>query len=300
MKAIMPVSDKRTSVFSAQGRPSTESSTGSSTFKPGKRTVCRIWTEVIEEAAGRKKGHDLIFCDGACQDWINRQCAGLSKAHFSRLSTCNQDFHSHRCLLSQQCAKLSALKKTVEGLSREVSHLKNLVSPLTNCDDPPPRSSVPFDRPNSQPQSVPANPSHCSSHPSQQSHSPAAYVPVNGKFNVILFGIPEQPQGSSRFTRSQNDFSAISTTTSKLESDSNHKSSIRDCRRIRKYQSSRSCPILVSLNSTADVRNILTISHSQPSSASIRPDRSPAERKTEFVLLKERWRLVQTGTEPLH
>ena len=259
--------------------------------------MCPICTEVIEEAAGRKKGHDSIYCDGACQNWIHRQCAGLSKAHFSRLSTSDQPFHCPRCLLSHQSAELRALKKTVEDLSREVLHLKHLILPSTNCGNPPPKPSFPSDRPSQKLQSASSIPSQPSSLPSQQSRSPATYAPVDRKFNIIIFGIPEQPQGSSRFMRSQNDFNAISTTISKVENDSNHKSSIRDCHRIGKYQSSRSRPILVSLNSTADVRNILSINRSLSSSVSIKPDRSPAERKTESVLLKERWRLIQTGTD---
>ena len=107
-------------------------------------------------------------------------------------------------------------------------------------------------------------PSQPSFYPSKQSHSSTVYVPVDRKFNVIIFVIPEQPQGSSYLRRSQNDFNVISTTISELESDSNNKISIHDCHHVGKYQSSRSHPILVSLNSTTDVRNILSTSHSLP------------------------------------
>ena len=56
-------------------------------------------------------------------------------------------------------------------------------------------------------------------------------------------------------------------------------------------------PILVLLNSTADVRNILSKCHSLSSPVSIKPDRSTTERRIEAILLKERWKLIQLGMD---
>ena len=110
------------------------------------------------------------------------------------------------------------------------------------------------------------------------------------------------PSGSSRFIRQRHDFREVSAAISDLEQCSDHSSSIRDCRRLGKYVTSKSeskhRPILVSLNSTADVDNILSSrSKLQSSPISIKPDLTPAERKTNALLLKERWRLIQSGTD---
>ena len=102
------------------------------------------------------------------------------------------------------------------------------------------------------------------------------------KFNVVGFGVQEMPSGSSRFARDKHDFSKLSVIFSDLEHDTDHSSSIRDCHRLGKYVKgvSSSCPLLVTLNSMADVRSIL-LSHNNSSdtSISIKPDLPSEERK---------------------
>lgn len=112
----------------------------------------------------------------------------------------------------------------------------------------------------------------------------------------------EQPGGSSRFARNKNDFQKVSSIISELEKDSGHSSSIRDCHRLGKYanNSPRPRPLLVSLNSTADVYNILSKRHNSPSPITIKPDLSPTNRKIEALLLKERWRLIESGVDRRH
>ena len=108
------------------------------------------------------------------------------------------------------------------------------------------------------------------------------------------------PSGSSRFARDKHDFSKLSAIFSNLERDTDHSSSIRDCRRLGKYVKgvSSSRPLLVTLNSTADVRSIL-LSHNNSSdtSISIKPDLPSEERKANAILLKERWNLINSGID---
>lgn len=76
--------------------------------------------------------------------------------------------------------------------------------------------------------------------------------------------------------------------------------SIRDCRRLGKYNSegSRPRPLLVTMNRWIDAVHVLRAkSDSLPDGVSLKPDRSPQERKREAVLMKERWRLIQSGIE---
>ena len=107
------------------------------------------------------------------------------------------------------------------------------------------------------------------------------------------------PSGSSRLARQRHDFREVSSVITNLEKDSDHTSSIRDCRRVGKYDSGRSRPrpVLVLLNSTADVHNILSRRHHLTSPILIKPDLSPADRKVEALLLKERWRLIKLGND---
>ena len=111
--------------------------------------------------------------------------------------------------------------------------------------------------------------------------------------------ISESQQGSSRHTCWQNDLDRATAVISEVEQESNHKSSIRDCFRLGKYTSNkpRPRPLLVSLNSTADVSNILSRRHFVPSSIVIKPDLSQEERKVEAILVQERWKLIQSGID---
>ena len=69
--------------------------------------------------------------------------------------------------------------------------------------------------------------------------------------------------------------------------------------RLGKYNSSsgRPRPILVTLNSTAQVSHVLAHRHSLPSHVSVKPDHSFSERKSERILLSERWKLIQAGSD---
>lgn len=119
------------------------------------------------------------------------------------------------------------------------------------------------------------------------------------KFNIVVFGVSELPGGSSRFLRNNHDFQEVSSILSNLELGPNQSSSIRDCHRLGKYVSDslRPRPLLVQLNSTADVYKVLSKRHNVPSSVSIKPDLSPANRKIEALLLKERWQLIESGVD---
>ena len=92
--------------------------------------------------------------------------------------------------------------------------------------------------------------------------------PDDRKFNVVVFSIPEQPQGLSRSSRWRKDFDRVSTIITEIEYKA---SSIRECHCLGKYSAtnSRPHPLLVSLNSTADVHDVLFRRQSLSSSISI-------------------------------
>ena len=117
------------------------------------------------------------------------------------------------------------------------------------------------------------------------------------KFNIVVFGISEQKEGLPCSVRWRNDFDRISSVISEIKSDSNYHSSIQDCHRLGKYNGamSRPRPLLVSLNSTADVHSILSRHCSLSSSVSIKPDLSPSDRKVDSLLLQERHKLINSG-----
>lgn len=66
--------------------------------------VCCICNCVIAEDTDEKEGDDAIFCEGSCNDWMYRICAGLSNSTFQYLLDPNTSFMCVYCLLSNQAA----------------------------------------------------------------------------------------------------------------------------------------------------------------------------------------------------
>ena len=103
---------------------------GNSQPKRKKRApvICPICEETVKDASSKKRGHDAIFCEGACQDWLHRQCAGLSKVNFDAAKASNLPFLCPCCRLSDKSTELSALKVIVDELVAKVSKLKSFCS----------------------------------------------------------------------------------------------------------------------------------------------------------------------------
>ena len=123
-----------------------DSNTRHATSKSSKKSIiCPICTDVIDDASGKKPGHDSIFCDGCCKEWLHRQCAGLSKVAFMTVSSSNEPFLCPRCFIRQQSKEIADLKANISALSDEVSRIKNEVLFLSNSP-----GSVPTVNPNIQ------------------------------------------------------------------------------------------------------------------------------------------------------
>ena len=118
--------------FQSVGQPTPNSTKTSAPKRLPKKFVFPICLEQVEDASSKKKGHDLVFCDGVCQDWLHRQCAGLSKASFSSVKSSSEPFHCPRCLISHQSSEIASLKESMKQLSSEVSNLKAMVLSICN------------------------------------------------------------------------------------------------------------------------------------------------------------------------
>ena len=92
---------------------------------------CPICTEEVVDSVGHKKGHESIFCDGRCQEWVHRQCAGLSKVAFQAVSNSDNQFHCPHCVIIQQSEDISALSATVSVISRDIKALQEKLANIT-------------------------------------------------------------------------------------------------------------------------------------------------------------------------
>ena len=260
----------------AARRKSVTESPLSSTPKKPKQHTCPICLDEINHDT-----QDSIFCEGNCKSWIHSGCGGLSKPGLT-LAMKIPSWNCPSCRLVLQSSEISELKKSVAALSEELFALReSVVAKLDAADGvSSPNDMSSFDAPSA---------TVLSSDSLNRSR----------KFNVVVRGISEQPQGTSRSVRFRSDHNKVSDILSNIERESSHCSQMCDCFQLGKYspdcRSAR--PILVTLSSTVDVSNILSNCHSLPSYISIHPDQSPQQRKVCGIFLKERRRLLDDGVD---
>ena len=72
-----------------------------------------------------------LFCEGKCNAWFHRHCAGITKKRYAALSA-NPDtpFLCHDCLSLKRGNEVANLRENVSALTGELEHLKATVSSL--------------------------------------------------------------------------------------------------------------------------------------------------------------------------
>ena len=281
--------------------------TGSTTPTAHKTTSKRSSTnksichDVIEDSSPKTKGHDSVICDGVCNTWLHRGCAGLSKPDFKKLAASNEPFYCPHCSLAQHKNEIDALKAIIENLSSDLLSINSRLDDISITRNIPQPLHVP-------PHDIPSLP-HLSKHrtsdssaavpPIRKSSSLTKSPPFNSKFNIIVHGIHERPQGTPRHIRLKDDFEDINSVLQNLNLNSQIQPCGRDCRRIGKYDVSkpRPRPIIVTLNSTIEVSSILARRRFVTPPVIIKADLTPAECKTESILIRERRKLIEDGYE---
>ena len=182
---------------------------------------------------------------------MNGFIASVHAFEFIAVGNSKNPFRCPGCVIAKQSKEIAELKASVVDLYREVAILQEKTKTSLTGAQKVEGSKTSDNLPATSPlhptliaQPVPSR--HPSSEPDK-------------KFNVVVFGISEFPKGTSRYYRSSNDYDKASSLLSNLEKD--FICTIRDCRRIGKYNSDHSHPrpLLVTLNSTAEVRHSLLI-----------------------------------------
>ena len=71
-----------------------------------------------------------MFCDGHCNTWLHRGCAGLSKTAFKKVTESNDPFSCTCCYLSQHKGELIALRTTVNKMTSELASLSSALKEI--------------------------------------------------------------------------------------------------------------------------------------------------------------------------
>ena len=122
------------------------------------------------------------------------------------------------------------------------------------------------------------------------------------RFNLVLYGVQESPEGTNRYNRVRNDRRRAVKILNKVDPSITN-DSIRGCFRMREYQlkaPKRTRPLLVVFSQAEDVCLILQRLSPDvlPSGIAIKPHMSATEMKVESILLRERWKLyTQSGVD---
>ncbi len=124
---------------------------------------------------GKSNKQDAIFCDGNCNTWLHRRCAGLSQPAFQKLSNTDSSFFCPHCRLDRQESTIKDLLDTVKSLKEDISNIneKSCVH-LSDQDSAPIKSFASVVQSSTHQRSVPSKP-----HFSSQER----------KFSLVIYGI---------------------------------------------------------------------------------------------------------------
>ena len=111
--------------------------------EPPHQAVCTMCSENIEEASGECAGQEALFCEGACQRWLHRWCAGVSSEQFERLVESSEPFFCSVCSYQEQQKTIRELQGNVRALNAELLSLKATVATLLQKNNPPTANAVP-------------------------------------------------------------------------------------------------------------------------------------------------------------
>ena len=174
------------------------SSPPKSKAKEGKTSEvdCLICEEPILEADDHCVGEEAVFCEGQCQGWLHRKCAGVTRPAFERLGEPDAVYLCTYCMLVNQNKEISKLSNIINELNSSVTCLTETIKAL--------QSSVT---------------SHSSSTDTDSTTQPgpsdnkgnkvADHAQGDRKFNVVVYGVKECDKGTPRHERLKHDVERI-------------------------------------------------------------------------------------------
>lgn len=214
-------------------------------------SACTICDENINERS-KTNGDDAVFCDGKCQSWLHRHCAGLSRVRFRIVTDSKGAFYCPQCQIETNATVISSLKSSIESLKKEIETMK-AQSPTNTT----PKTYATATAQSTKPSNSWQNPSLSNNTPqTTTSNSLSAPNVIDKKFNLVIYRIPESSKGTNRNARFEHDLSQCTTTVKKI---SNEVSTdpIRDCTRLGRYSEGKRRPILLRFARALDVSKIL-------------------------------------------
>ena len=63
--------------------------------------TCPIFCQEIVEATEKSDGQEALLCEGTCQKWLHRWCAGVHKENYEALAASDKPFFCPSCCLAE-------------------------------------------------------------------------------------------------------------------------------------------------------------------------------------------------------
>jgi len=265
-----------------------ESDNHDSSEEPASCCVCEAVMK--DTTPDGQLGDEVVYCEGGCTAWFHRKCAGLSKSAYKLAGESELPFYCVFCIQSVYKKEISDLKDQICTLTSKISQL------LESLQGQKAPSEILPTKVTSGGQALQSNPTISRASPTVHPPKQNATSADDRKYNLVVYGVKECSKGTNRFTRMKLEFEQVAEILGSVDK-SIGPQSIRDSFRLGKYNESseRPRPILIKLNRSYDVSNILSAKQNLPKGLTIKPDLSPAERAVESLLMKERWQLIQSG-----
>lgn len=249
--------------------------------------LCITCKNVVEE--------ESIECE-MCFKWEHRVCANISSEEFNLLTNGS----SNIMFFCTQCRpKVTIALKFFNDIQTKQSQFETRLQSLeNNLNKLTVNLNSQSDEIQTNPNSIQSMDMATSSSNTTLSKSTIASSNSDKKLNVVVYGVAEHPPKTNRQTRLDKDLDSLLSCFSDIDSKFDS-SAIKDYFRLGKYDSSssRPRPLLVKLLRRADVNTLLQNRSKLTSSLSLKPDLTPEERAIEALLMKERWSLIQKGTD---
>ena len=91
----------------------------------------------IQESSDSRNGQGALFCEGSCQKWYHRWCAGVCLEDFKILSNSSEPFFCTACTVRKQNDTIELLRSGIEVLKNDVVELRTVVTSLCSNVTPP-------------------------------------------------------------------------------------------------------------------------------------------------------------------
>ena len=132
-------------------KPATEGK--KSVTEDDKAHVCPICVEHIVDEGEDECAQDALYCEGDCQCWLHRWCAGVTRERYAVLSSTEDPFLCPSCTVAGQQVAITAqqadiplLRECVKALTDEVRVMKASVAAMQSQPLPNGATSPPMDQ----------------------------------------------------------------------------------------------------------------------------------------------------------